>query len=409
MPDSPQPHILVIVLDRLGSSWLGPYGNAWIPTPNFNRLAAQSLMCVNMLADSLDLISLYRSYWQGLPSYCETYLPLPPLPQLAQEQGLKTWFFSDNAALVQSPPAQTFQEVCHFAAEVPKKPANSWDTTHIHDLFMAAADTLKECHEPTMFWLHASALDFAWDAPFDMCDHFTGEDDPPPVRLSIPPSLVIDPQTEVDKLTSYQHAYAGQIAVLDEVLGKFLARVEAEFSQDMYCLVTSPRAYALGEHGAIGDMGNALRSECMHTPCFLRFPKHAARLTRLQSLHSPTDIYATLAAILNYASPWGVDLASLVNDANSSRAECMLGKNNATEEWVLRTTAWYYRQQKQCDQWKHELYAKPDDRWEINEIAQRASDELQACQQWLDAWQKALEDPNFRSQPLPEILKSTLR
>ena len=31
-------------IDRLGAGWLGPYGNTWLDTPNFNRLAAQSLL-----------------------------------------------------------------------------------------------------------------------------------------------------------------------------------------------------------------------------------------------------------------------------------------------------------------------------------------------------------------------------
>ena len=48
-------HVVVFVIDRLGASWLGPYGNTWLETPHFNRLAAESLVCETAIADSSDL------------------------------------------------------------------------------------------------------------------------------------------------------------------------------------------------------------------------------------------------------------------------------------------------------------------------------------------------------------------
>jgi len=43
---------LVLVIDRLGAAYLGPYGNTWIDTPNWNRLAAESFLFDFALADS---------------------------------------------------------------------------------------------------------------------------------------------------------------------------------------------------------------------------------------------------------------------------------------------------------------------------------------------------------------------
>src|SRR5256885_274942 len=34
--------IVVLVIDRLGAAWLGPCGNTWLDTPNFNRLATRA-------------------------------------------------------------------------------------------------------------------------------------------------------------------------------------------------------------------------------------------------------------------------------------------------------------------------------------------------------------------------------
>src|SRR5687767_11396436 len=56
---------IVLVADRLGAGYLGPYGNTWLPTPTFNALAAESLLVEFALADSPDLAAVYRSYWSG--------------------------------------------------------------------------------------------------------------------------------------------------------------------------------------------------------------------------------------------------------------------------------------------------------------------------------------------------------
>ena len=63
---------IVIVIDRLGSGFLGPYGNTWIETPALNELASESVLFEDAIADSNDLTLLYRSYWSGVHAMCRT-------------------------------------------------------------------------------------------------------------------------------------------------------------------------------------------------------------------------------------------------------------------------------------------------------------------------------------------------
>ncbi|HUE73558.1 MAG TPA: hypothetical protein VMP01_21960, partial [Pirellulaceae bacterium] len=56
---------VVIVVDRLGPAYLGPYGNTWLDTPAFNALASRSLVCETVLAQSPQLADAYRAYWTG--------------------------------------------------------------------------------------------------------------------------------------------------------------------------------------------------------------------------------------------------------------------------------------------------------------------------------------------------------
>ena len=56
---------ICLVIDRLHTGFLGAYGNTWIETPAFDRLAAESFLFDQMLVDSPQLGPLYRSFWQG--------------------------------------------------------------------------------------------------------------------------------------------------------------------------------------------------------------------------------------------------------------------------------------------------------------------------------------------------------
>ena len=75
-------HAIVLSLDRLSPSFLGPYGNTWLETPAFNQLADESLLAQQMLADSPDLELLFQSFWKGThaampPAVCQQAPSLP--------------------------------------------------------------------------------------------------------------------------------------------------------------------------------------------------------------------------------------------------------------------------------------------------------------------------------------------
>ena len=52
---------VVLVIDRLGAGYLGPFGNTWIDTPCFNQLASQSLL-VRSSMDRFAAVALALSH-----------------------------------------------------------------------------------------------------------------------------------------------------------------------------------------------------------------------------------------------------------------------------------------------------------------------------------------------------------
>ena len=62
---NPAKNVVCLVIDRLNCGFIGAYGNTWIPTPEMDRLAADSLLFDRAMIDSPRLDDLYRSYWRG--------------------------------------------------------------------------------------------------------------------------------------------------------------------------------------------------------------------------------------------------------------------------------------------------------------------------------------------------------
>src|SRR5690242_5650374 len=87
---------VVLSIDRLGAAWLGPYGNTWVETPSFKRLAAQSLLCETAIADSPHLGTVCRSWWTGRhamqPERDERLLPA-----IAQAAGRQSILITDDS------------------------------------------------------------------------------------------------------------------------------------------------------------------------------------------------------------------------------------------------------------------------------------------------------------------------
>src|SRR5438105_12240723 len=94
---------VVLVIDRLGAGWLGPYGNTWLETPNFNRLAASSVLWETVVAESPDLRSSYRSCWTGRHVLEASSEAWSPLPDLATNAGGLTALVTDEAEVAGHP------------------------------------------------------------------------------------------------------------------------------------------------------------------------------------------------------------------------------------------------------------------------------------------------------------------
>jgi arylsulfatase A-like enzyme len=366
------PSAIILVIDRLGAGYLGPYGNTWLETSAFSRLASRSLLCEQVLASSPDLAVTYRDYWSPHEQ--------PSLPRLARQAGYRSVLVTDEPELKQLPGAADFDEL-HFvnSAARPERPAEDVAETAFAALLDVAISQLaawNDSSHPQLLWIHASSLNSCWDAPMELRAQFGDEDDPPPSAAVTPPELHLQANHDPDELLSLAHAYAGQVSMLDVGLESLLNAIdELPQGDGVFFALTSPRGYPLGEHGRVGRCDDALYSELLHVPLLVQLPQQEGALLRTQELIQPAALVATLVDALRLAGSDATPGNSLFRLVRSEPfAHRQIAVATAANQRVLRTPAWQLRETVEEEGPRYELFTKPDDRWEFNDIASRAAE-----------------------------------
>jgi len=402
------PSALVLNIDRLASAYLGPYGNTWIETTAWNRLAASSTLMETAIADSYAIETLYRSYWHGQHAL-SVAMPTatPALPEWLGEQGVDTWLVTDDPEVAQLDGAQEFAHQLVLSPRSDAALAESLEHTQTARLFATALDALDQARDPFLIWVHAQAMDGIWDAPYALRCRVADPEDPSPPEFALPPEMQLSADYDPDQLLAVQQAYAGQVTLVDTCLNVLLDHVlHSESTDDLAVIGTSARGYPLGEHLGIGRTRQDLYAELIHVPWLMHWPMPDSHGIRDARPVQPPDLYPTLiewsGCRLPNAPSWG---ASLVPDPtgllslNSDRA-ATVGDNQR----AVRVNHWFLRE---LDGTAHQLFAKPDDRWEVNEVSGLCRSVVEQLTEVLANFQQAAQGAD-RSQlsPLPDACRS---
>ena len=404
---------IVVVIDRLGAGFLGPYGNTWIDTPQFNRLASQSLLCETALADSPDLALAYRAWWTGRHALEPAMDSRLTLPQAAGEAGLEVVLVTDDGQVSELPDAAHFAERVVLPSPQATQAADELEQTGLAKLFLAATERIRNTNGPALVWIHSRGMSGPWDAPLALRQQFADEDDPVAPDFVEPPRRFFERDADPDELLGYVHAYAGQVALVDVCLGLLLDAIDQSPLQGQALLaVTSPRGFPLGEHGRVGPLDEALYGELLHVPLLLRLPDGAGALARTRRLIQPCDLAATLSKWLELP-PWSpsgfaASLLPLARGENLPPRE--LAVATGTAQRVVRSPAWLLHEAVVDDEIYRKLYTKPDDRWEANEVTSRCGDIAEQLAAAADQFRQAAAAGTLASlPPLPDALCDTRR
>lgn len=438
-------NVICLVVDGLQPAYLGGYGNGWVETPQLDRLAADGFVFDQAYAGSPCLQAFYAGAWQGRASAASAAGSEPAEPRPSLPASLPGWFraagfytalITDEPLLAQLPAAGDFDQRHELPPPCATATAEDDEHTAVAAVIAAALDLLEgpsaepgeeqelspvaaALPSPHLLWIHLRGMLAPWDAPRERRTRYADDDDPEPPDFVEPPHELLPPETDPDRLWGMRQAYAGQVTLIDEWVGALLDWIEASPRGDdtLLCLI-SARGYPLGVHGRLGYPPHtpvSLYSEATHLAWMLRFPRRAHAAGRSSALVEPGDLPATLAEAANLPLPeanagWLPSLMPVVRgDAAQTRDRLLLA---AADSAALRTSAWVlFLPASPGPEGDHrpatpELYAKPDDRWEVNEVASRCPDVVEKLATLLVEQRRRLQGDAVELTPLDEELNS---
>ena len=400
---------ICLCVDRLHAGFIGTYGSTWCQTPALDRLASDGVVFDQYHVDSLDIGTLYRSCWFGRHALergaSETSGSLS-LPAALRGHGVKTVLATDDPGIASLAGAEEFSERILLPEPRQIEPAPAIEAAHLARSFARIIQKVESFDGPFFLWCHLSSLGRVWDAPWEMRSQYAEADDPdPPTEADVPCRLVA-PDEDPDLLLGITQSYAGQVSLLDLCVGALSdALVEADLDRDTVMLLLGARGMGLGEHRYVGPGDDRLDGELVHVPFVIRLPDPDTASARSQELVQPADLYPTWLHLLgDEAVPSrlaAADLTPLLHE-DASVWRDRIGLAGCDGRLAVRTPAWYLTAGPSC-----QLFAKPDDRWEVNDVANRHVDVAERLALILDDYVSQLPVANMDGlAALDDVLRS---
>jgi len=364
------PRAIVIALDELSRRCFGCYGHEWIETPNLDRLAARGVVFDQCLASPADEPALRDA-------------TLSWIEQMQRKGVTVRWLREPNE------PANVDLEDLSKAS--------------LAQLVTQAEQTLEELSQAPeaswLLWLESRGIGWPGLATPQFVELYADELD------DVPADLVGFREIEV--------AYAALLTQFDHLVGQLMATTARLFGD------ASPMLIVMSAHGqSVGEVemlasfanptsglspdANPFRDEFVHPPLLIAGGARDMLGSRRSELVVPADIRPTL-------SEWfGISATTMsARDERSllpllQNTECVprsvLHLKDDDGGTAVRTGDFYFIQPKVLEQADESdlsgwLFLKPEDVWELNDVASQYPDQVAQLRASLRTWMSG-QNPN---------------
>jgi hypothetical protein len=411
--------VVVIIARGLHLGYLGCYGNEWIATPTLDRLAAEGIVFDQHFADCPNPAGARRAWRSGR-------YQVPPAPGEVTPQAevsadlieiLRLRAIGTALVLDESRPgaanfASGWEDVTRVAAPDEEE---SWLEATLQAA-VEALDRLAEFDE-WLLWLDLATVLPPWNLPEPFGERYfapdgtavdeepeeeVSESDEEPLRpLSDPVYGRLD-AADHSTFLRLQRSYGGAVSFLDAGLELLLEELDnRHLMEEVLLLFTADHGFALGEHGIVGDCRPWLHEELVHLPLLVRFPAGAEGGRRIGTLTQAVDLMPTLLDGFGLPVPPtdGYSLLPMLNgQIDAVRAYACTGlQSGAAVEWSLRCPRWAFLLPLdpggEDPPRGPQLFVKPDDRWEINNVFHHHGELAENLEQTLRSFVQATRQP----------------
>jgi len=320
---------IVVLFDSLSRKYLQPYGNDWVQTPNFARLAERSVTFDKCYVGSMPCIPARREIHTGRYNFLHrSWGPVEPfddsVPEILKKNGIYTHLATDHYHYWQDGGATYHQRYSSFDfvrgqegdswkaevkdPEIPehlgggsrqdwinRKYINTPETAIQTGTFNYGMEFLDRNHSEDNWMLQIECFDphppfFATEEYRQLYSHdYDGPHfDWPgygPIKDNEPPEAVAHLQKE----------YAAIVSQCDASLGRVLdAMDQYQLWDDTMLIVTTDHGFLLGEHNGWAFVWPPFYDEIAVKPFFVWDPRCRRADERCDALVQTLDIPATL-------------------------------------------------------------------------------------------------------------------
>lgn len=399
----------MVTASGLSAGYLGCYGNEWVATPTLDGLAAQGVVFDGHFADAVGAPGALPGYRTGRYPFSDSSRPDgSDLLHVLHEQGVATALISDAARK----PADHRDDWDHVQQVEGGGPQERLDG--VSD---AVLRLLRRLAARDRWFVHVE-LEYLlppWEVPAEYCAAYfveedepaeEGDEEPPAERPALtpwfdPPPGPADPG-DVAAILRRQQTFAAVVSYLDAGLGGILEAVgDAGVEDETAIVLTSDRGLPLGEHGWVGEPCPWPYEERTHLPLIMRLPGGVEAGRRALVLTQSVDLFPTLLDLLGLppASCHGHSLVPFVRGETGPIRPyaCSYAEGGGTGGWAIRTPEWALvvpaGNPAEASPAPPHLFAKPDDRWEVNDLRLRHADLAEGLEKTLHAFVAATKHP----------------
>jgi arylsulfatase A-like enzyme len=209
--------------------------------------------------------------------------------------------------------------------------------------------------------------------------------------------MMTNSASDPDAAFRYACAYGAQVMVLDNCLEDLVNVINASGDNGWLISLMGARGFPLGEHGRIGGVDPHTYAEQLHVPWLVRFPDKLGQLTRVDALISHHDLFPTLGhwidrdGRIDGSTSGGASVLPLASSAQTAWRDATTSRSSGARS--IRTATWCLREDfalRGATAFNgptevSELYVRPDDRWEANDIAKLCPDVVEELRARLSA------------------------
>jgi arylsulfatase A-like enzyme len=332
-------HIFLIEIRSCHVGYLGCYGNDWLSTPAFDAIAGAGLVFDSHYADLVGE-AIGQPAWSTVSCNGGQMLLESLLPDRdCQVQWLGSWAGTGQRPLETDKlfrqlvirKENSFVAICLNHLSLP------WDLSNIPD---------EVKHETQSEGAEAGT------------------------------EILNERDTAV---LGYREAYGSRVELLDQWLADFMEKLhDSKLLDRAAIIVTADQGISLGEHTTPGTMPAYPYQEIAHLPLIIRLPGEEWAGTRVSTITRASHLSRAILGLLGseHGGQSGFDLLAWSRESEraSHYARTLRVNESGRPTVAIRTPEWAFLIELNTDSPAAQLYRKPDDRWEVNNVLQHYPD-----------------------------------